>query len=330
MNRQIRVIVLCDADPDRPDYGGTRFDDPGPLVWRGLTDGVPPLIESLQRLRDNEGNQLPIIWCWRADGQIERCHGDSAWALKSMSDLTNTIAEAGHLLGWHPHHWRWSDQKSCWFQETRDQDWQRKNLRKGAAAFDKLPSFSRTGWYAMDETTMSELDALGVKGEFSAMPGLFHRGGKDDRGSFFLGYYDWARCRQTPYRPHLSDYQAHDPRPEGIIEFPCTTIESSAIRTLYKIRYKLRGADAGVIGLRTSINITAHPLLFGSMISRVIHKAKSGKNADLIAYFHPDELLGIGPKVAGRPIYHRDHLVENLENLISSATACTYSTVGKW
>ncbi|MDP8223989.1 MAG: GNAT family N-acetyltransferase [Candidatus Lernaella stagnicola] len=318
MAAKITVLVLCDADPDRPDYGGRRFDQPGPLTWRGLREGVPRLRSELHGLRDHQGRELPILWVLRADEQIAACHGDPGWQLQEFADLWTELQDAGHEIGWHPHHWRWSDEHDCWYQETRDTAWQRANLERGAAAFDTPPRFARMGWYAMNDATMQAMRDLGVEMDLSAMPGLRHPGGVDKRGTHFAGEYDWSRCRHGAYRPHAADYQSHAVRPSGLIEMPLTTIESAAVRTMYTVRYLLRGGS-GMTGRYTSINITAHHAIFSLMMRHVLAQAEKRGHATLAAYFHPDELLGMGPAMVDRPLYHARHVGDNLRNLVAGA-----------
>ncbi len=314
----ITVLLLCDADPDRPDYGGRRFDEAGPLSWRGLREGVPRLLREIEGIRDGNDRPLPILWLVRADEQIAVCHDDPAWALCEFSDIWDDLQTRGHTLGWHPHHWRWADDKKCWYQETTDDNWLRANLELGAGAFAEPPPVSRLGWYAMNETTMNALDDLGVQLDLSAMPGLERRGGIDHRGACFVGEYDWSRCKRGPYRPHSADYQSHDVRPTGVIELPLTTIDSAAVRAMYSLRYRLRGGG-GIVGRFTSINITAHAAIFSLMNRHVLAEAKERGHASLIAYFHPDELLGLGPALVDRPMYHARHVGDNLRRLREAA-----------
>lgn len=316
----IHVIVACDADPDRPDYGGTRFNDSGPLVWNGMTEGVPKLLSVLEGVTDHRSRALPVIWCLRADSQIERCHGKVDWAIRQFADLSKRLEDAGHVIGWHPHHWRWSRTDRCFFQETKDRKWQISNLNLGHSAFKTLPKFSRTGWYAMDDRTLCTLEELGVGMDLSAMPGMEHLGGPDKRGSHFVGQYDWSRCREIPYRPHPQDYQSHQVREKGIVELPCTTVASRAINGVFALRYKMRGGPGGYTGQRVGLNITAHPLLFSAVIRQVLGQAKAGRSTYFASYFHADELLGTGPGIGGTALYKAEHVAMNLNRLLLGAS----------
>jgi len=318
LNNLIKVLIACDADSDRADFGGTRFDDPGPMVWNGVKHGVPHLLDMMEGVTDDFEKSLPIIWCLRADQQVEGCHGEIDWAVRSMANIWERVKEKGHLIGWHPHHWRWSDGYKCWHQDIEDIEWQKANLEKGALAFSKPPLFSRTGWYAMNNTTMNILEGLGVKMDMSAAPGMERPGTADSRGTVFAGEYNWSRCRNIPYRPHPLDYQTHDPRERGIIELPCTTFESSFINLSYKIRYRLRGTKMPAGGTK-QVNITAHPWIFSTVIRHVIKEAKARGHAFLVSFFHPDELLGAGIRIGGQSIYKSDHIQINLERLKSEA-----------
>lgn len=319
MPRRIDLVILCDTDPDRPDYGGRRYDEAGPLIWRGVQEGISRLCDELSGITDDAGRAVPITWLLRADTQIATCHDDAGWLLQRFGPLWKELTDQGHALGWHPHHWRWSDEKGCWYQEIHDAGWQRENLTQGAEAFTSLPAVSRGGWHFMDTTTMNALEDHGVKLDMSAMPGMCHGGGPDARGSHFIGQYDWTRCKQMAYRPHPRDYQAHDLRQEGILELPCTTVQSGMLLRLLKLRYRLRGSASQKMGIASSVNITAHPLLFAPMIDQAFAQAEIRQNAILAATFHPDELLGAGPKIFGMPIYRVKHVGDNLRALVHRA-----------
>ena len=311
---EISVAIFCDADSDRPDYGGPRFDVREPLSWRGLTDGVPELLLALSAVRDSNGANSVITWLVRADTQIEQCHGRPDWALKSLADVWSRVRDAGHTIGWHPHHWRWSEAYGCWIQEWLDAQWRERNLELGASAFPSVPTICRMGWHSMDEFTMNHLNKLGVRLDVSAIPGMRRQGGPDKRGSAFVGRYSWLRCKKTAYRPHPSDYEAHSIQPTGIVELPCTTVDSGILSGLLEIRYRLRGGG-GFVGKAAAVNITAHPILFRTMINHALALATQTGGFLLVVGFHPDELLDIGPHIGRLRLYSVAHVAANLTNL---------------
>lgn len=321
----LEVIILCDADPDRPDYGGARFDTLSPLVWRGLSEGAPRLLDRLPEVRDTAGDAARVTWCVRADENIEQSEGSIDAGFRPFENLWRCASDMGHEIGWHPHHWRWNDERRCWRQETRDRDWMVRNLEKGFAALPVAPAVSRCGWGAMDNVTMNTLRRLGVRADCSAAPGMEQPGGPDRRGSDFLGRYDWSRARHAPFQPHERDYQAHAPVAGGLVEFPCTTVASPWLGRATSLRYRLRGAGARRSSPYALVNITAHPVLFAGTIRAALAEAERKGQALLTTSFHPDELTGRGPGRFGIPVYSTDHFMANLAAL---RRACDRGGVG--
>ncbi|MCK4324531.1 MAG: hypothetical protein KAW89_08385, partial [Armatimonadetes bacterium] len=60
--KTLYVVIGCDCDPDRPQYGGTRYDSGAPLKWRGVREGIPRAREIADDIQDDFGNPLKITW----------------------------------------------------------------------------------------------------------------------------------------------------------------------------------------------------------------------------------------------------------------------------
>lgn len=56
------VVIGCDCDSDRLQYGGTRYDSRAPLKWRGVRQGVGRAREIADNIQDDFGNPLKITW----------------------------------------------------------------------------------------------------------------------------------------------------------------------------------------------------------------------------------------------------------------------------
>jgi hypothetical protein len=51
-DKRMIVIIACDVDPDRPQFGGTRFDIfKDRLAWRGVERGIPALRAIINSIR---------------------------------------------------------------------------------------------------------------------------------------------------------------------------------------------------------------------------------------------------------------------------------------
>ena len=55
-NKVLVVVIGCDCDPDRPQYGGVRYDSREPLKWRGVREGVQRACEITASIPDDYGS----------------------------------------------------------------------------------------------------------------------------------------------------------------------------------------------------------------------------------------------------------------------------------
>jgi len=207
----MRVVIACDCDPDRPDFGGTRYDSRQKLIWRGVRDGIPALVAALEDWADKEGiPRPPITWCVRSDLQMAEIYGDCAWPYRQFEKLWRKLEASGDEIAWHPHLWRWSDAHGCWYQETEDDEWIAECLERGYEALCKTYGgriiTSRMGWEFHNNVTMQKIDELGIQLDMSAVPGR-RRKAKSDRGSMKHGELDWEITGPEPYHPSCKDYR---------------------------------------------------------------------------------------------------------------------------
>jgi len=304
------VVIGCDCDPDRPQYGGTRYDSRTPLKWRGVREGILRAREIADDIQDGFGNPVRITWCVRSDLQIKEIYGDCAWPYSEFVDLWESLAERGDEIAWHPHLWRWSERHRCWYQEIEDDDWIRDCLHQGYAALSssmgRAPITSRMGWEFHNDTTMQAIDKLGVKVDFSAIPGRFTPGAGDHLGSIFNCYVDWRNTPEKAYVPSAADYRRGPSGNEEalrVTELPMSTFRSGVLGIAARLRRaakakgwdKLKQLSSATNANNASLKayITIHPYIFSRLATAKINETKQNGYALLVTAFHADETLGV-------------------------------------
>ena len=307
----LRVVICCEADHDALGYNipATRFDVyKEKLGWKGVNN-IPKIREICNSFKDNEFDNPKITWFVRCDEQMKTVFKDYAYPLRNFRDLWKELRKQGDEIGWHPHLWRWSASKKCWYQEVSDKKWISHCLENGHKGFLKLsknPTCVRTGWGFHNNFTMKKVNDLGLIVDLSALPGLEHQGSPDERGSHFLNEYDWSTTPQKPYFPSEKDYRRPPKNNEqslNILEIPITTAPKSTRRILVEkmlisspigLRKKiLKGADVRFksVQQRYVANITEQS--FKRIAKQKFKEAKQNPKAhtNLVAIFHPIELF---------------------------------------
>jgi len=225
----LQFLMCIDADPDRPEYGGARYDCPDKLTWNQL----PALHKRLGKLRvefkERHSTQVKFTWFIRADLQIKQVHGDAGWSARNFAEMWDKVSKEGDELAWHPHAWRWSSSSNCWYNDIQDSDYIRESYDVGFEAFKEVmgypPRASRAGINFHNNDSMRKLDELGILTDLSGAPGLKLFYARPESGSPVPEGYDWSMAPSEPYRPSRDNYQK---RAEGndalrILEIPMTT-----------------------------------------------------------------------------------------------------------
>jgi hypothetical protein len=325
MAKKLIMILGCDCDPDRPRFGGPRYDDlRSPLTWRGITEGLSLLQNSLQNIENDSGAKVKMTLFLRSDAQVEEIHGSAAWPVAEYAEMWRRLEEQGHELAWHPHLWRWSSEWECWFQETRDSEWIGECLKSGHAgiteALGKNPASCHMGWTFQNNITMKALSRLGVGIDFSACPGVYNNGGPGDYGTRYDNMIDWLGTPRTWYRPSAVDYRRPARAGEaelGIIELPKFTSESGILRKAKSLASRGGGGSTSVRASAAFVQITASPMIY----SRIIKERMKAEEAEpfFATYFHPDELLPDRPRSARGFLYSLVNMEKNLLGIIEAA-----------
>ena len=204
---RLLFLISVDSDPDRPEYGGARYDIPNQLTWRDLTKFTTSFSTLRKELLADNVDGLKITWFLRCDDQLRIVHGDAAWSLKKFEPAWKRLIEEGDEMAWHPHAWRWSKQAGCWYNELTDMEYIVKMYEDGFNLFRETmgfaPAATRAGMNYHTNKTIEKLDALGIRADLSAHPGLRVFYTRPQVGGYLKEGYDWERTGTVPYHPSL-------------------------------------------------------------------------------------------------------------------------------
>ena len=309
--RTLYVVIGCDTDPDRPGFlAGTKSDG---LSWRGMTEGIPCLKKLVRGLTDHQGKEPVFTWLLRVDEQVNRILGAYNWVLVEHKDFLLDLESRGDELGWHPHFWAWDEHSRTWYQEISNIDWQIDMLKAAHRAYmEILPGRARSvrmGWDYHNNDTFRVLGELGVRVDFSAVPGLRTLTSRSPACRENL--FDWYPTPLVPYYPSQKDYR----RPPREEEEACAVLEAPAfvsqtllwgmVSGLHMAR-KMKDLRQLWQSLRRPtfwINLTGRPSLFAPLVSRLRKtlRRKDREKALLVTYFHADELLEHRSTMYGLP-----------------------------
>lgn len=265
------TLVLIGADVD-PRLAGMR-EPPIGDIWDPL-DAVADLERSL-------GSDLPrITWLIRADDTIRHVAGSFEAGFLARHGLWDRLRSQGHELGWHFHHWTYGpsmdgfDPSPPWLPDAF-----------GALSKYFEVSSTRTGWDYANSQTIRAVDALGVRVDFSALPG--HLVWWTIEGERIV--VDWRRAPRTPYHPSPHDYQRPDVTPLSILEVPITSFR----------------ADTAMMAKRAVWRALHGVVSFRGLSAKTYYLTQEWPappaSADVLAfYFHPSDLTTDGIANAAR------------------------------
>jgi hypothetical protein len=260
-----RMMVLIGADVD-PRLPGIRDR----ISW----DPWDPL-DLISNLETGLGQDLPrISWLIRADDTIRHVTGSFVSGYTSRSDLWDRLQSRDHELGWHFHHWTFLrdsngfDPDPAWLPEAHD---------AVSRCFPVLAT--RTGWDYANDVTIRRLDSLGVRVDFSALPG--HVIPWTVEGQRFV--VDWRRCPRVPYHPSAADYQRSGEASLRLLEVPIASFRAGAAAVARRVLWRTVHRQWSFTGVAATTR-----LMTASW-------ADLPAPADVLAfYFHPEELTSAG------------------------------------
>ncbi len=324
--RKLFIVIGCDTDPDRAGYlDGVPADA---LTWHGMTEGIPCLKDAVASVCDHEGKSPVFTWLLRVDEQVRRMHGSYAWVLRNHTAFLQLLETSGDELGWHPHFWRFDERANKWHQESLDVAWQIRMLQE--AHRDYLSVFPgralsvRMGWDYHNTQTYATLEQLGVRVEFSAIPGMCTMPRSIPAHPENL--FDWYPTPRHPYYPSRVDYRRPPVSGEeafSLLEAPNFVSTShlwgmvSGLQLARKMR-DLSQLRRAVARPTYWINITGRPELFAPLLRALRRRLSRSQNANelFVTYFHPDELL---PNLSS--LYSLKSMCANLDSLLKTCAS---------
>ena len=298
----MHVFIHVDADPDNFSMCKINADRQagvlaGSLKWNGLLatlDYFEELSEKLNKL----GLAFRTTFFLRADEQIKNLCGAYS---EIFSEYYHKIGQF-FTVGWHPHLYRWSEGCHCWYQEYQDGEWMSRVLTD---CYDDLKShgfpvgFSKMGWCFHNNLTMKTLSSLGIKADFSALPGAKSPGYLEN-GLSFQNRFDWSRTNAQPYHPNENDYQSIGNL--KILEIPLTTYRVGGLTVFfYTIKLALISYLRFDFSYFPSFRVTVPLFLANLKKKEDLEKAceLQGKNEKhyMTMYLHPDVFLDANKRV---------------------------------
>jgi len=285
----ISVIICIDVDPDGANVLGEKCYD-NQLRWDGLEKKVPRVIDIMDTVKDSEGNPAKFSWFLRCDEQINKIYGEFGWIFKKYDYIWNLLNDRGDELSWHPHFWRWSEDRRGWDQEIEDIDWMLKCLDDGFHSFykwsRKIPSV-RMGWAYHNNQTMIKLNELGIRTDLSAIPGCKSEGKYISKT--FCDCQDWGITSGAPYFPSREDYRIAGEDRLKILEIPMTVSRDPLVYALYGMAINNRFMS---IPGKFPISLFKDPKKFFEIIKGQVRKIKHNiRRKHIGIYFHPTDLF---------------------------------------
>jgi hypothetical protein len=326
MNNQpekiLYVIIGCDVDPDRSYVVKNISTDR--LSWRGMLEGIPRSRERFKNLLDSDGKQPIVVWLMRVDFQIKVEMGSYNGVLVEHKDFLENLERDGDEIGWHPHFWKYDEEKSVWFQNYYDTDWQKNMLHEAHAAFMEIfpgrAKTARTGWTYHNNVTIQTFGELGVEVDISAFPGM--KIPADNKQRAISNFYDWYNTPIEPYYPSTEDYRRPATNNEQsckVLEIPNLTAKSLFWGLVSGLVLTKKTGNPRQLGFsikkpRLFPSITASPKLFKPLLS-TIRNILTHKNQLVYATgLHADELIE-----NTHPAYSLENMAGNIESLLKLA-----------
>ncbi|UCC79543.1 MAG: hypothetical protein JSW64_14960 [Candidatus Zixiibacteriota bacterium] len=320
--KTLYIVIGCDTDPDR--QGFIDIIPGNKLSWRGMTEGIPDTKLAVMDIKDSGGKSPVFTWLMRADDQINIIYGAYNWVLENYKGLIEDLEKTGDEIGWHPHFYKHNDKHGIWYQELKDVSWQCRMLESAHKSFGEIfpgkPRSVRTGWLYHNNETMKKLDELGLKIDFSAVPGL--RTNPVKKIKFHYNIYDWFSTGKECYHPSEADYRRaarEGERELSILEVPNFTSHSwfwGMVSGFY-MAGKMKDPVQIIQAIRKPtfwVSLSAGRKWFSPIIKSLAKELRRPTESDIffITYFHPDELIENRSK-----IYNRDNLKRNLKSIIN-------------
>lgn len=284
--KKITLIVGCDCDPIGDPVGTAAFSRRGrPESWELTVSVLKTLIERLKTTRTSEfAPKLTVLI--RSDTYMNDMFGDHAYCARASYDFFDGLRSDGHEIGWHPHLWRWLNDR--WMAELDDIEFMKGCFAKG---FNCLCDYFqvksvRTGWDFMSNEVMHTLESLGLQTDFSALPGLKVQ-------EITQGYEcDWIGAPTHFYFPSRDDYR----RPSAkdcvhVLEMPITLTETpNLIRWIRPLTDRFRMINRAPSRYEP-LNIAKNLMFNKAAFYEAVNECNAKHTSYILTYFHPSDLI---------------------------------------
>jgi hypothetical protein len=232
--------------------------------------------------------------------------GEYEYCVRVSYDFFDEMRSKGHEIGWHPHLWRWSGKE--WIAELNDAEFVRNCLVNGFDCLGDVFEVTsvRTGWDFMSNETMRILESLGLRTDFSALPGIKYV--EVARGIVC----DWLGAPTDFYFPSRGDYRLPATSDRiNVLEMPISlTVSPMLVRWVRPFVDWYRGVIR-FPALYEALNLAKHPMFNKNGIDHIVAARRKGNPIGyLLTYFHPYEIGGSG-------LFSMQHLVDNINYLTS-------------
>ena len=305
--KKLYVLIGVDCDHDRKPFNKSIKENG--ISWIGFKYFYN-YFNKIRKKISNEYGLTPILTLnIRADEQVKKTNGRYDYCFNLFKNNLANNFNSKDELAWHNHQWRLKNNK--WVQEMKDKIWLENNIRE---SFESIKQYQintlHTGWCFQNNFTMNLYSDLGIKEDYSALPGMRKTTGSCNK-------YDYSSVKSNEiYIPSRNNYQKKDLSGENqILEMPTTTIKSSFLNFLRLIENFQKTKQVKDFGFQNSyLNISINPFLYNIFLK----KALAQDNLKyFITFFHSDELLPDNLKSRQiKWLYRQDNIYHNLKRLI--------------
>lgn len=276
----MKILIGCDVDPVLP---GVLDRAPAWNIWTPL-EKIEKLISQM------EDDLPPVIWLIRADQSIQFCTGSYSSGYSAKEAMWQQLLANGHEMGWHVHLMSYYAGNGV-FRFDPEPPWL-EDAHQSLTQHFKV-SVTRTGWDYGSNFLLSKLDDLGVKIDFSALPGnisWYHVGGSKL-------VVDWIGVSQAPYHPARDNYKRSGASSLSLVEIPITQFVNPPVGVAKRIAWRFRNNCYSLSGVTSKTRLLTEDWPDIPNIDQRLWAF----------YFHPDDLSDVGIR----------NFVKNIEKLRS-------------
>jgi len=299
--REVVLVIGCDCDPLGFVESSKKIE---PRSWELTARVLKNLVACLSAIPYEQS--IKVTFLVRSDSCMQETFGEYAYCAKSSYGFLDALRSKGHEIGWHPHFWRWAER---WVAELKDSGFIRDCLVKGFNSLSDLFEITsvRTGWDYMSNEVMETLESLGIRADFSAIPGTKYHEASRGISS------DWLGTPSRFYFPSREDYR----RPAAgatpsfkVLEMPLTLTKPPQLVRWVRPTIDRYYRAARMPTPYQAMNIAKHPVFNKNGFERILTDEGLDDARYILTYFHPSD-------VTGRGLFSMRHLQNNVRYLLT-------------